>query len=220
MTTVHRIWLGPRPMPDRYRAYGQRWEQLHPDWEVHDWTQDELEQLPMVNRAVWEALADGANSGVPMPAEQAIAVQRADVAAYELMRLFGGVYVNCDIEPLRPLGPLLAQHPGRCIVGHEDQRFLCNAVMIGPANAPLWNTITLRLGPRFTQRRWHMMNQVTGPWLLTEVVAENPGLAVQLPVTAFYPVHYTAIPSGQHAPAGDYPSSWTLHHWGHRLSAS
>lgn len=216
---LHRIWLGPKPMPERYVSYGRRWADLHPDWEVRTWGQSELEALPMRNRAVWDALADGANSGVPMPPQQAIAVQRADVAAYELMRLFGGVYVNCDIEPLRPLHPLLDRYPGRCVVGNEDPRFACNAVMIGPAHAELWETITERLGPRFFTRRWDLMNEVTGPWLLTEVLEEQPNLAVRLPVPAFYPVHYTAIEPGEHARPGVYPSSWTLHHWGHRLTA-
>lgn len=216
---VHRIWLGPKPMPQRYVKYGQQWAELHPGWDVHDWTKEEIEDLPLRNRDVWDALAEGANSGVLMPPQQAIAVQRADVAAYELMRLFGGVYVNCDIEPLRSLQPLLARHPGQCIVGNEDQRFACNAVMIGPADAELWRVVTERLGPRFFSRRWDMMNQVTGPWLLTDVLEANPSLAIRLPVEAFYPIHYTQVSPGEPAPAGRYPRSWTLHHWGHRLTA-
>lgn len=216
---IHRIWLGPKKMPPRYVKYGERWQELHPDWDIHDWTKEEIEDLPLRNRDVWDALAEGANSGVPMPPQQAIAVQRADVVGYELMRLFGGIYVNCDIEPLRNIEPLLERFPDRCVVGKEDQRFCCNAVMIGPPEADLWVEVTEELGPSFFDNRWGMMNQTTGPWLLTRTIEAKPHLATVLPKVTFYPVHYSTIPAGQHAPEGTYPQSWTLHHWGHRLTA-
>ena len=39
---IHRLWLGPRPMPQRFRYYGRDWERLNPGWECHDWSWHDL----------------------------------------------------------------------------------------------------------------------------------------------------------------------------------
>ena len=30
---LHRIWLGPEPLPEEHRAFGEGWARHHPDWE-------------------------------------------------------------------------------------------------------------------------------------------------------------------------------------------
>ena len=42
---IHRAWFGPREMPREYVEYGQRWEELNPDWHLIDWTYDMVPQL-------------------------------------------------------------------------------------------------------------------------------------------------------------------------------
>ena len=39
---IHRLWLGPRPMPQRFKDYGRDWESLNPGWECHDWSWHDL----------------------------------------------------------------------------------------------------------------------------------------------------------------------------------
>ena len=39
---IHRLWLGPRPMPQRFREFAQDWRDLNPGWECHDWSWHDL----------------------------------------------------------------------------------------------------------------------------------------------------------------------------------
>jgi mannosyltransferase OCH1-like enzyme len=53
--TLHRIWVGG-PMPEHYREYGRRWEELHPGWSFRLWTNEDftngwLENQDLFDRA-------------------------------------------------------------------------------------------------------------------------------------------------------------------------
>ncbi len=224
---IHRLWLGPAEFPERYRGYGRRWAELNPGWKVVDWGVDE-EYLPadFPNLDIWDEIGRvGVFSGTGATGEQAIAVQRADVAGYGLVWRFGGVYVNCDIEPVRPLEPWIDDVVGeRAFAGYEDQRFLNNAVLGGPPGHPFWGAVVEALGPRYRSMPGAMMNQVTGPYLLTGVWQGWEGddfLAVEREV--FNPVHYSQVPAGGYVEEFDldaHPKTISLHHWGHRLEAA
>lgn len=105
---IHRVWLGGAPLPERYRAYGESWAHHHPGWEVRLWTDEDAPRPAGLERA--RNLAE-----------------RADLTRYEIMRRHGGVYVDTDVECLRPIDDLVAgvrafaayEVPGRC----------CNAVL-------------------------------------------------------------------------------------------
>lgn len=223
---IHRLWLGPKEMPDRYKEYGSRWAELNPGWKVIDWDQDTLPIDQLRNRNVWDLIEkNGVNSGAPMPQDQAIAVQRADVAGYELIYIHGGIYVNCDIEPIRPLEPWVDDTVGdRAFAGFEDNRFLVNAVLGGPEKHPFWDRVLERLGPRYNAQYKRMMNQVTGPYLLTETWREfgNQRTFYAAPREIFNPVHHSKIMPGKYVTDFDmkrYPTTIAVHHWGHKLTA-
>jgi hypothetical protein len=123
---IHRVWLGDRPMPPAHVEYGRTWEQLHPDWEIRLWT-DETAPIP--------ACANRARS----------ISEVSDLVRYELMRRHGGVYVDTDIECLRPIDGLIEgvsafsayEVPGRLcpalmgsVPGHPAFQRLCELVEI------------------------------------------------------------------------------------------
>ena len=93
---------------------------------------------------------NGANSGGGLP-EVGRWVQQADVYAYELVRHVGGVYVNCDIEPLQDLGPALEGLDGFVVA--ECAAFMSNAVMGAVAGHPLFVDLSETLPARFAGRR-------------------------------------------------------------------
>src|SRR5580692_8344238 len=41
---IHQLWSGTDP-PDRYRAFRETWERLHPDWEMRLWTEADISAL-------------------------------------------------------------------------------------------------------------------------------------------------------------------------------
>lgn len=219
MNVIHRLWLGPEPMPVKYRAYGQAWRDLNPDWIVHDWSDEDLP--PLVNQRVYDDI------GTPDEGESlhpvSVATQRADVAAYELVWRYGGIYVNCDIEPVRTLDNLMPRVGQAAFASYEDGEFLVNAAIGGPAKHPFWFTVIQALPNRYWPRRRDQMNEVTGPHLLTSVWRGwTGGDFVALPRETFNPIHFHQVPLGGDAEGlftlDSSPITIGVHHWGHRLT--
>ena len=93
---LHQIWVGRGEMPEHQRRWRRRFAEMNPDWTLHLWTDDEL-PFPILNRRAWDAcLAVGATPGCAM---------RSDILRLELMARVGGVYLDTDIKPVRPLRP-------------------------------------------------------------------------------------------------------------------
>lgn len=92
--TLHYIWVGPAPVPHSLMA---AWQEMHPEWEHVLWRDEELRAM-LTNRKAFDAYMTG---------------QRwhgaANVARYEVLHANGGVYVDMDTVPLRPLnrGPFM-----------------------------------------------------------------------------------------------------------------
>jgi len=242
--TIHRLWLGPGYMPARYGRYGHEWARLNPSWRVIDWLGagvaiEHVEgDLPpnygamlfdpsvLTNLKVWDELAQGAVAPVPMDAGVAIATQRADVAGYEIVHRHGGLYVNCDMQPLHPVSALMIPM-GAAMVAREDNRFLSNAVMYatGPDH-PFWRFVVRELPGRFFANRHKPMNFSTGPYLLTDCFNEwmtlaQEGAPVFVPsIQMFNYALYGQVPLGGDASAYvEQARKWgavAIHHWGHR----
>ncbi len=215
--TFHRIWFGARERPVRYDDYWRMWQELHPDWEFYTWTEDNLPEL--FNQEAYDRIPLVAKScGVPMSFDRALAVQRADVVAYELVNKFGGVYLNCDMVPLKPIDDL-TEHSA--FLGMEDDYHVCNAVMGGEAGHPLFDTTIRRLLPSLIQYGNVGMEVATGPQHLTRVWRSDDWDVEILPRDAFYPVYHDEIPYGtqefgRFIDKGKAKDAYAVHVWGHR----
>lgn len=89
---IHQIWAGPNPFPDKYRALTDTWTKLHPGWVYKLWTDATLPLL--INQALFDAMSN--------------MVGRSDIARYELIYKYGGLYCDMDYEAKQNLEPLIA----------------------------------------------------------------------------------------------------------------
>jgi hypothetical protein len=105
---LHRVWLGDAPLPDSFAEYGETWQRLHPGWEVRLWTDADAPSARGQERA--RNLAE-----------------RADLVRYEVLRRHGGIYIDTDVECLRPIDPLV--DGVLAFSSYEVPGRLCNAVM-------------------------------------------------------------------------------------------
>src|SRR6478672_5332213 len=87
----HQIWLGPKPVPEQFKKWAGRWLQLNPGWQMEWWTDARLPE--MVNRREFDA------------ADKMAA--KSDILRYEVAWRHGGIYVDADFEPLRPIEAIL-----------------------------------------------------------------------------------------------------------------
>lgn len=81
---IHQIWIGPLPFPQEARQWQESWAKLHPDWEYKLWTNKEVESFDFANKKFYE---EATNWG-----------EKSDILRYELLYLYGGLYVDVDFE--------------------------------------------------------------------------------------------------------------------------
>ncbi len=89
---IHQIWIGPKPVPNKFRSMMQSWQGFHPSWEYKLWTNEDLKRFPLINREAFDA-AD--NWGM-----------KSDILRYEILYYNGGVYVDLDFECVRSFDEL------------------------------------------------------------------------------------------------------------------
>jgi hypothetical protein len=89
---LHFVWLqGFDAMPEQYMRCVESWKALHPDWDVMEWTADNLPV--MLNSWILERTKDP--------------TFLSEIIRFEVVSAFGGVYVDADMECRKPINQLV-----------------------------------------------------------------------------------------------------------------
>lgn len=203
---IHRLWINPPgpPMPAEFVEYGRRWRELHPTWSVRDWTSiDELR--PLLNQDLYDR--------APTRDRHRI---RAGLVRLELIYRIGGVYVDTDVEPLKPLDELIANRV--CMVALSANRMrtgagvLSDSFMAGVPGHPLFRAAIEALPTAMRLLRDHPRAAVElGPYHLDRTFRAVPWPDVHvLAPHILYPQSITARERGE---VPDLSRSYAWHHW-------
>ncbi|HVI49966.1 MAG TPA: glycosyltransferase [Candidatus Sulfotelmatobacter sp.] len=182
---VHRVWFGTNPIPETYETWWQAWQRQWPDHAFVTWTDADIPKLPLVADQI--ALARNF-------------AEKSDIARYEIVRQFGGIYLDCDIMPLYPvdftaLGADLVRNPCRLesfndLDGNEHHAMGCgNEFFAACPNHPVLEEAIARIRRIELPQNSDLIDTVqkTGPFFWGEVV-EGQGL--ELPAGAISPYFY------------------------------
>jgi mannosyltransferase OCH1-like enzyme len=175
----HQIWVGPTPFPDEFRELQRTWTNRHPGWELRFWTEDNLPGG--LRPEVYELLRQ--------PAE------RADVLRLELLHREGGVYVDADLECLRPIEPLL--DGVSCFLGALDSGRVSNAIVGSVPGHPLLGQALAELRPRSTYGP--VDREGTGPLLLERLRGGFPDVTVFDPEVFYETARERAVYAFHHS---------------------
>ena len=183
-------------MPGHLARYLDRWQQLHPGWEFTLWTPDNLPRLR--NQDMFDRPEVFSPASNPWQ-------WRSDLSRYEILHDLGGVYVDCDLEPLRPIDDLTDSE----FIAYEDDRFVNNAFMgVAPGSAWISNILN-GLRESVLAQPFARVNRQIGAYYLTRLVRRHPEVTI-LPAELVYPYHWSEL--DQHdRPVAD--GTYTRHHW-------
>lgn len=109
---IHYVWYGRSPKPADVKRYIQTWKKVMPDYEIVEWNESNLD--PSVNRFAAEAYSLGQWAFV------------SDWARLKILHDAGGIYMDTDVEALRPLDPFLTHG---AFTGFENPTMIPTAVM-------------------------------------------------------------------------------------------
>lgn len=191
------MWIGDT-IPALYSEWVDGWKRTHPEWDHRMW--DETNLPPLTNRRLW----DQAKTIAP----EAPLQFRSDVARYELLHQYGGVWLDADFRCLRPIDDLMG---GPWAV--REGEWLANGAIAVPAQHPLMaelieglpaNVAAYRKKPRITN------THRSGPRYFTPL-ARRHGLR-ELDQHLFLP--YLSNRLDRHGEP--FPDSYAEHHWHNR----
>lgn len=116
---MHHVWDGD--IPPLYQNYLNECKKLHPDWEFKFWSDKEVRALGLEYQDLYDKMRN--YSG------------RSDIARYEILYRFGGVYRDLDVKCFRPIDDLNHKYefyaPIEFPVLHWEQRLSVNNGIIG-----------------------------------------------------------------------------------------
>lgn len=193
---AHRIWLGS-PIPDEAERFWAEWQRLHPGWAFETWTDDRLPYLR--NARLYDKPATSGN----------VWQFRSDLVRYELLEQFGGVYVDCDVEPRRRLDELLGEDV-RCFAGWEQQDvWIGNAIIGALPGHRFVRALVDGLSASVAALSHRRPNHSTGPRYLTRTHAMRPDELTVFAQDLFYPYSWSQLDRANN----DFPEAFTVHHW-------
>ncbi len=165
---LHRVWLGDSALPEQFRRYGDTWVAHHPGWDFRLWTDTEVSKSPFS-----DAVARG---GWPS--------ERSNLLRYEVLRRFGGVYIDTDVECLKPIDPLLVDVDLMAAWEIPGKR-MGNAVLASTPGHPLLDRI-IQEAHRLLGENPSEHSTRTGPPLVTRVLTGSDDVTILGP-EVFYP---------------------------------
>lgn len=198
----HRVWLGGQE-PEWLRRLARTWTDNHPEWELRQWTDENVHELfPLTNQAVYDA----ATAIAPRNVGQL----RSDVLRYEILARFGGVWIDADLECLEPIDDLL--EGAECFAAWEEQdRWIGNTFLGSVPGHPFMERLVAAIPGSVEANRGRRPNRMTGPHLVTRLWRGDPSGLTILDQSLIFPYSWRDI--ADHGLGEEHPGAYCCHHW-------
>lgn len=208
---IHQYWTGG-PLPDHLAEYSDAWGRMNPGWRRYLWTDASLEagRGGLINDNLWRS----ASAIVPT---DRIHQFRADLVRYELLWRMGGIWIDMDFEPLKPLNSWVKEiEPDRAFAVWEVQdRWAANGLMGAPARHWFIETLIRRLPQFALERQGEAPTRISGPQFMTEVHREQGEPMQILGPERFYPYSWRDL--GKRKSRPPWPAECVaVHHWANK----
>jgi hypothetical protein len=191
---IHRIWLGPDPVPEIFEDYAESWRRHHPDWEVRLWRDADL--------PAFSSQAELERTRTP---KSRFDKSYYDITRLELLHQMGGVVIDLDVEALRPIDPLLggiSAFVGRVSSGDKVGNQIMGAVPQHPFLAHAVARLHETIGTTDTS------SQRAGSAFVSRMLKERPEDVTIFPRDYFYSPLTIEPPQHPH----DFPEIYAVHH--------
>ncbi|MDH3605103.1 MAG: glycosyltransferase, partial [Candidatus Tectomicrobia bacterium] len=169
---IHQIYFGGESaVREDYRRYRETWLKNHPTWTYRFWDAEQCRQL-IAEHYAWF---------LPCYDAYPHRIQKCDAVRYFILHRYGGLYVDMDIENLKPVDDLV---DARDLLLSENATGYTNAIMGSVPGHPLWplvcETMVQRCErPPFSLTKLgrqsipHYICRSTGPILLSDCIRDG-----------------------------------------------
>ena len=197
---IHQIWIGPQKIPKRYLNWGKSWLINNPEWEYKLWTNREINQLSMRNRTLYDSTN---NIGF-----------KSDIARYEILYKYGGIYIDTDFECLREIPNNLRYFDFVACLGFDYTPTILNGFLMSSKSSFIIKKIISELKlPNIDKEPMSIINS-SGPKKLTNIYFKyHDNTSIILPSNYCYPYPSFLINSSISKQSEVSSVSFAIHHW-------
>lgn len=102
--TIHYIWFGGGAKPKNFSRYLASWKKFFPGWEIIEWNESnyDIDRFAYVREAY----------------DAKMYAFASDCARFDILFEYGGIYMDTDVEVLKPFPEEILKLPG--FTGEED----------------------------------------------------------------------------------------------------
>ena len=199
---IHQIWIG-KNLPNQYQKWCLEWKKYNPDYEYKLWNESEILRLGLVNEKIF---LETNNVGI-----------KSDIARYEILYRFGGIYLDTDMQLIKPFDNFL--HTSNFISCINSSYIPCilNGFIACASNCQITSKLiyTISNNSHKPQERGVATLDFSGPNLLTKTI-KNLKLEddfLILPSQYFYPWPNFLRSSTIDKKVFVTSKSYAIHHW-------
>lgn len=222
---IHQIWIGDKEIP--HENYTKTIKDKHPKWKYILWDKKRLLKEKIISKNLYNYFIK--NPGT-MPSnrkytkydknrfKKASFFKISDIARYNILRKYGGVYIDIDIICLKPLDRLVESN--EFFVGFEGEKRVSGLIgnsVIGcipehPAIVECVNKLENTNRKLITKTEAVL---ITGPYFLTKVLTKYNDITVYSH-RLFYPILYESqtVKKLKNLNASIFKDSYLIHAWG------
>ena len=148
---LHLIWIGNKKAPDNLTTWTKNFKKINPDWTVKVWGNKEMDELQLFNRKQYDSMKEYCG--------------KADIARYEILYRFGGMYIDADTVWLEnPIKPEFFK--GSINLFYEKDNLIANGWITSIKNHPFLKEVIYEIPNRdMSKPAW----KCVGPQLITDV---------------------------------------------------
>jgi mannosyltransferase OCH1-like enzyme len=197
---IHHVWPGSDPFRERFHKWRESWMKFHPDWTFYFWR---IDNIPTnTDPKIKQLLLDPRYAITP----------KSDMLRFEILRLFGGIYVDTDMECLKSFDNFLNLD---FFSGYEDdERRICPSLIGAIPNHQILIEMSkisvngaINAGHELANTQPHKYTSVKP---FTKLVRKylNEKIVVY-PKNYFYPIYFKE----KHRLHEETPNAFAKHHW-------
>jgi len=202
-----RVWIGSRPIPETFEGWWQQFQDMHPGWE-------------------FKTLTDFFEVEVPKEIKKIIPDIKTCAGVSDILRLLavydlGGIYVDTDVMPLKPMDELL--NTDQPFLGKRSSVSFESAVIGSPPKHPAIKAVLDALPDFYHANLDKTASAQTGPAFVSSVLFGRDDVT-HYPMNYFYPYNgfmapkreqkYEIFSSRENFPAEMYCAHFSNHIWG------
>ena len=187
---IHYCWLSSEPYPDLVRKCMESWQRYLPDYQFVLWDRERINEIDCswINSAI-------------IAKKWAFA---ADYIRLHALYNYGGIYLDCDVEVIKPFDDLLERS---YFVGRETHKNVIEAAVIGAEPSLNW----LKDALDWYESKEFNVTQLNNPAIAIPVILKN--VLSKKSNVAILPAEFFSPKDNRTGNVKITPRTYTIHHF-------